>query len=224
MTHATAAIFIPVIAGIDEAGRGCLAGPVYAAAVILRDEDRIEGLNDSKKLSPARREKLFDQIRQRARAWAIARAETAEIDRLNIEKASHLAMLRAVQMLAERPTECWVDGNRAPGFGVPVRTIIGGDAIEPCIMAASILAKVARDAQMRSLDLNHPGYGFAQHKGYGTELHLRALDAFGPCAIHRMSFAPCAKSSSRLPASRSHAVMESWAGNPQLDPLQEMGN
>ncbi|MGQ0619423.1 MAG: ribonuclease HII [Panacagrimonas sp.] len=179
------------IAGIDEAGRGCLAGPVYAAAVILRDADPIAGLDDSKKLSPARREKLFEQIVQRALAWGIARAETDEIERLNIEKASHLAMLRAVQTLVVPPTECWVDGNRAPDFGVPVRKIVGGDGIEPCIMAASILAKVARDREMRRLDGQHPGYGFAQHKGYGTPEHLAALKGRGPCAIHRMSFAPC---------------------------------
>lgn len=217
MSHVTPATSTPIIAGIDEAGRGCLAGPVYAAAVILHGEDRIEGLNDSKKLSAARREKLFSQIKQRALAWAIAHAGTEEIDLLNIEKASHLAMDRAVQALRLRPTECWVDGNRAPSFGLPVRTIVGGDAIEPCIMAASILAKVARDEQMRSLDLHYPAYGFSQHKGYGTERHLRALDLYGPCAVHRMSFAPCAKSGSRFPAAGSGRGTGPQDGNRQLE-------
>lgn len=181
-----------LVAGIDEAGRGCLAGPVYAAAVILGEEGGpIEGLDDSKKLAPARRERLYQQIVSRARAWAVARAEVAEIDRLNIERASHLAMQRAVQALGTRPSACWVDGNRAPDFGMPVRTIVGGDAIEHCIMAASILAKVARDRLMRELDALHPGYGLAVHKGYGTAAHREALVRLGPSAVHRMSFAPC---------------------------------
>lgn len=193
MTHATAEETAPIIAGIDESGRGCLAGPVYAAAVILRAGDPIAGLNDSKKLGAATRERLFDQIVQRALACAVALASVEEIDRLNIEKASHLAMQRAVQALALPPTACWVDGNRSPDFGRPVRTIVGGDAIEPSIMAASILAKVARDREMRRLDAQYPGYGFARHKGYGTAGHLRALNTQGVSAIHRLSFAPCAR-------------------------------
>lgn len=159
--------------------------------MILSAQLPIQGLNDSKKLSPARREALYAQITGCALAWAIARAEVEEIDRLNIEKASHLAMQRAVQALSLRPEACWVDGNRAPDFGLPVRTIVGGDAIEPSIMAASVLAKVARDREMLRLDAAHPGYGFARHKGYGTAEHLRALSSLGISVQHRLSFAPC---------------------------------
>lgn len=202
MTHATAEQPALFIAGIDEAGRGCLAGPVYAAAVILRPGAAIPGLNDSKKLTAPRREALHGAITAVALACAVARAEVEEIDRLNIEKASHLAMQRAVRALSLQPAACWVDGNRAPDFGLPVRTIVGGDAIEPSIMAASILAKVARDREMQRLDATHPGYGFAKHKGYGTAEHLRALASQGVSVIHRMSFAPCvlAPPLSRLPS------------------------
>lgn len=179
------------VAGIDEAGRGCLAGPVYAAAVILAPDAPLPGLNDSKKLGAAARERLDGLIRERALAWAVGSADAAEIDRLNIEKASWLAMRRALDGLPLRPDQCWVDGNRAPDFGLPTRTIVGGDALEPCIMAASILAKVARDRELHRLDAEHPGYGLARHKGYGTRVHVEALQRLGPSAIHRLSFRPC---------------------------------
>ncbi|WP_248679519.1 ribonuclease HII [Sinimarinibacterium sp. CAU 1509] len=180
------------IAGVDEAGRGCLAGPVYAAAVVL-GADVPDGLNDSKKLTPLRRERLFDQIRNSASAWCIARAEVEEIDRINILQASLLAMQRAIAGLSVRPDEAWVDGNQAPHLACRVRTIINGDALEPAIMAASILAKVARDRELLRLDTEFPGYGFARHKGYGTAQHIAALTALGPSVVHRMSFAPCAR-------------------------------
>lgn len=182
-----------LIAGIDEAGRGCLAGPVYAAAVILPADHGLVGLNDSKQLSARAREKLFPQIQQRALAWAIASAGAAEIDRLNILQANFLAMRRAVAALGLRPALCRVDGNQDPRLGLPTALVIGGDALHAEIMAASILAKVARDQLLLELDAQYPGYGFAQHKGYGTAVHLAALRRLGPCAEHRMSFAPCAQ-------------------------------
>ncbi len=182
------------IAGIDEAGRGCLAGPVFAAAVILPADHGLLGLNDSKQLSAAQRERLFRLIQQRALAFAIATASVEEIDRLNILQANLLAMRRALAALAIAPALCLVDGNIDPKLGVPTRCVVGGDALHAEIMAASILAKVARDAEMLRLDAAHPGYGFAQHKGYGTAQHLAALRALGPSAMHRMSFAPCAQS------------------------------
>jgi ribonuclease HII len=184
---------IRLVAGVDEAGRGCLAGPVYAAAVILAPDHGIKGLNDSKKLSAAAREKLFDRIQQGAMAWSIARAESHEIDSINILQASLLAMKRAVETLAHAPHEALVDGNQAPRLNCKVTTIIDGDALEPSIMAASILAKVARDREMERLDAEFPGYGFSKHKGYGTAQHMTALRQLGVTSIHRMSFAPCAK-------------------------------
>lgn len=195
-----------LVAGIDEAGRGCLAGPVYAAAVILHEGASIIGLDDSKKLSPKRRESLLDEILRRARAWGVGCADVGEVDQLNIERASWLAMTRAMQALNPQPQQCWVDGNRAPEMGVPVRAIVGGDALEPCIMAASILAKVARDAEMRRLDKVFPGYGFSDHKGYGTREHFAALDRLGPTTIHRMSFRPCIQAGLRFDASMSAAA------------------
>lgn len=180
------------IAGVDEAGRGCLAGPVYAAAVVL-GERRPTGLNDSKKLSAAKREQLFEQIQLEAVDWAIASASAREIDELNILQASLLAMQRAVAGLRAMPLEALIDGNRPPKLTCQVRTIVGGDALEPAIMAASILAKVARDRHLLELDREFPGYGFAQHKAYGTAEHLAALRQLGPCREHRMSFAPCAQ-------------------------------
>ncbi|MDR3416742.1 MAG: ribonuclease HII [Nevskia sp.] len=180
-------------AGIDEVGRGCLAGPVFAAAVILKPGHGIAGLRDSKQLTALRREELAPQIRRNALAWAIGMASVEEIDRLNILRATFLAMSRAVRALAPRPALCLVDGNRAPELGLPVCTIVGGDATEESIMAASIVAKVARDAELRHLDGLFPHYGFARHKGYATGEHLRALRRFGPCELHRMSFAPCAQ-------------------------------
>lgn len=184
------------IAGVDEAGRGCLAGPVYAAAVILAEP--IEGLNDSKQLSAQRREQLFPQIQSRARAWCIASADVAEVDRINILQATFLAMRRAIEGLQVPPELALVDGNQSPRLPCAVRTIVDGDALEPSIMAASILAKVARDRHLLELDRLYPGYGFAQHKGYGTPQHLTALRTLGPSAVHRMSFAPCAQVSLRL--------------------------
>ena len=182
-----------LVAGLDEAGRGCLAGPVYAAAVILGPRHGIRGLDDSKKLKPAERDKLFDKIQQRAVAFAIASASVEEIERLNILHASMLAMQRAAEALNPAPHHCLVDGNRLPRLFCSADAVIGGDAIHSSIMAASILAKVARDREMERLDAEHPGYGFAKHKGYGTPMHLQALKALGVCVHHRMGFAPCAQ-------------------------------
>ena len=179
-----------LIAGVDEAGRGCLAGPVYAAAVILPADHGLRRLDDSKQLSPAAREKLFPQIQSRALAWAIGTASVEEIDRHNILQANFLAMRRAVAALNRVPALCRVDGNQDPQLGLPTALVIGGDAIHAEIMAASILAKVARDRHLQELDRLYPGYGFALHKGYGTAMHLAALRRLGPCAEHRMSFAP----------------------------------
>ena len=187
---------VPVVrrvAGVDEVGRGCLAGPVYAAAVILPPRCRIKDLDDSKKLSPEKRHDVAARVRDRALAWSVARAEVEEIDQVNILRATFLAMRRALAALAMIPTECWVDGNQDPGLGLPVRMIVGGDGLEACIMAASVIAKVARDEEMARLCSVHPGYGFAQHKGYGTPMHIEALRRLGPSPIHRRSFAPCAQ-------------------------------
>jgi ribonuclease HII len=175
---------------VDEAGRGPLAGPVVAAAVILDPLRPIAGLDDSKRLSARAREKLEIEIKSQALAWAVAGAEVEEIDRLNILQATFLAMQRAVAALAVPPQAVWVDGNRGPTFGIPVRCIVGGDRTVAAIMAASILAKTARDAQMRVLDALHPQYGFARHKGYPTAGHIAALRAHGVSAVHRRSFAP----------------------------------
>ncbi|MGH8504900.1 MAG: ribonuclease HII [Stenotrophobium sp.] len=190
------------VAGVDEAGRGCLAGPVYAAAVILADDHGIVGLNDSKKLGATARARLFDLIQARAVACCIARAEPSEIDRINILQASLLAMRRAVEGLPVRPAQALVDGNQPPRLDCKVTTVIGGDALHPCIMAASILAKVARDREMQRLDAEFPGYGLAQHKGYGTALHIHALRELGPSSIHRMTFAPCAQAQTAFDVSR----------------------
>ena len=182
-----------LIAGVDEAGRGPLAGPVVAAAVILDEERPIPGLADSKKLSAARREALFDQIQERALATAIAVATVEEIDRLNIFQASLLAMQRAVAALTRRPAQVLVDGNACPALNVPVQAVVRGDALVPAISAASILAKVTRDRQMRALHAEHPLWGFDIHKGYPTARHLAALAQFGACPVHRRSFAPVAR-------------------------------
>lgn len=190
-THSIKSMFRPSpIAGVDEAGRGPLAGPVYAAAVILDPEWTIAGLGDSKKLSPARRDALELEIQDRALAWAVAFASAEEIDALNILQASLLAMRRAVTALEPQPQRVLVDGNRLTDFGCEARAIVGGDGLIPAIGAASILAKVARDRQMRELDLLYPGYGFAAHKGYPTAAHREALDRLGPCPEHRRSFGP----------------------------------
>lgn len=179
-----------LIAGVDEAGRGPLAGDVYAAAVILDWQAPIEGLTDSKKLSERRREALAILIRERAIAWSVATATAEEIDRLNILQATMLAMQRAVAGLATRPTEVLVDGNRVPQLSIPARAVIKGDLTQPAISAASILAKTARDASLADLHAQYPQYGFDQHKGYGTALHLAKLRQYGPCPAHRTSFAP----------------------------------
>ncbi|MCY1433469.1 Ribonuclease HII [compost metagenome] len=179
-----------LVAGVDEVGRGPLCGPVVTAAVILDPLRPILGLNDSKKLTEARREKLFDEIRDKALAWCIGRAEVEEIDRLNILQATFLAMQRAVEGLHIQPRLALIDGNRCPKLAVPSAPVIQGDAKVPAIAAASILAKVSRDREMAELDLIYPGYGLAGHKGYPTPAHLEALRRLGPTVIHRRSFAP----------------------------------
>ena len=179
-----------LVCGLDEAGRGPLAGPVFAACVILREDDRIEGLADSKVLSHKRREELAFQIRNRAADWAVASASVEEIDRINILRASLLAMRRAVEQLVIEPHEVLVDGLHCPDVRFPVRAIVDGDALVAEISAASILAKTARDALMVQLHELYPDYGFARHKGYGTRQHFEALRRFGVCPIHRRSFAP----------------------------------
>ncbi|MFO1412878.1 MAG: ribonuclease HII [Burkholderiales bacterium] len=179
--------------GIDEAGRGPLAGPVFAAAVILDPARNIRGLKDSKVLTAERREELAAQIRERAIAWAVASAEVHEIDSLNILRATLLAMRRAVLGLQVAPTEAIVDGNQCPDLPCPVYAIVKGDRDVSSISAASILAKTARDALLLEMDRVYPQYGFANHKGYGTPEHLAALDRYGPCPIHRRSFAPVAQ-------------------------------
>jgi ribonuclease HII len=176
--------------GVDEAGRGPLAGPVYAAAVILKPGHLIDGLNDSKKLSVKKREALVDLIFG-ASVWCkIADASVAEIEELNILNAAKLAMRRAVEGLCEiaRPSLALVDGNADPGLSLQTRLVVGGDAKSACIAAASVLAKTARDAHMLELDKRYPEYGFAKHKGYGTRLHYEMLDKYGPCPVHRDSF------------------------------------
>lgn len=175
---------------MDEAGRGPWAGPVCAAAVVLDPFAPIAGLADSKALSGRRREALEPQIKARSLAWAIGWASVEEIDRLNIRRATHLAMCRAVDGLASRPELALVDGNDAPDLGCRVRAVIGGDRTEAAISAASILAKVARDRCMSELDAAYPGYGFGTHMGYGTAKHALALSSLGPCAVHRQSFRP----------------------------------
>ena len=178
-----------LICGVDEAGRGPLAGPVYAGAVILDPARRINGLADSKVLTAERREVLAARIKQRAIAWAVAFASVEEIDRFNIFHASMLAMRRAVAALPIQPSEALIDGNSCPpGLGCPARAIVDGDASERPISAASILAKTARDAEMTALHDRYPQYGFDKHKGYATAEHLEALGRAGPCEIHRRSF------------------------------------
>ena len=182
-----------LVAGVDEAGRGPLAGPVVAAAVILDERHPIQGLADSKKLTALRRERLFDEIRAKALCCSIAEASVEEIDRLNILQATLLAMRRAVAGLRLKPNKVLVDGNRLPTLEVLAEAIVGGDALVPAISTASILAKVHRDRWCLTLDQQYPQYGFAQHKGYGTAAHLAALRTHGPCAQHRTSFRPVAE-------------------------------
>ncbi|KHL70251.1 ribonuclease HII [Pseudomonas flexibilis] len=199
-----------LVAGVDEVGRGPLCGPVVTAAVILDPARPIRGLNDSKKLTEARREALFDEIQEKALAWCIARAEVDEIDRLNILHATMLAMQRAVDGLSVTPKLALIDGNRCPKLSVPSAPVIGGDAEVPAIAAASILAKVSRDREMQALDLIYPGYGLAGHKGYPTPVHLEALQRLGATPIHRRSFAPVRKALEMiLPSSSGHGFRHS---------------
>ena len=177
-------------AGVDEAGRGPLAGPVVAAAVILHPDQPIDGLDDSKKLGESRREALFDQVMAQALAWSIIEISPAEIDRLNILQATLLGMKKAIAALDPAPQLALVDGNRPPEAACRVQTIVGGDALEPAISAASILAKVSRDRRMLEWHGKYPDYSFDRHKGYPTASHLEVLKAIGPCEIHRRSFAP----------------------------------
>lgn len=179
-----------LLAGVDEVGRGPLAGDVVAAAVILDPAQPIDGLNDSKKLTEKRRELLFDIIRERALSYCIARANVAEIDRLNILQASLLAMHRAVKGLHVVPEHVLVDGNKIPRWSYPAEAVVKGDSRVPAISAASILAKVTRDREMTVFDAEYPGYGFAAHKGYPTRVHMQALDTLGVTPIHRQSYAP----------------------------------
>jgi len=180
-----------LVAGVDEAGRGPLAGPVAVAAVILDPAHPIDGLDDSKKLTEARREALAPLIRERALAWHVEFVEAGEIDDLNILQATLAGMRRALLGLAPAPTFARIDGNRLPkGLPCPAEALIGGDALDSAIMAASILAKTARDARLRELDVEFPQYGFARHKGYPSPGHLAALREHGPCPAHRRSYAP----------------------------------
>jgi ribonuclease HII len=182
------------VCGVDEAGRGPLAGAVVAGAVVLDPSNPIDGLKDSKKLSAARREFLFGQIQLKAKAWGIGEASPAEIDQINILQATMLAMRRAIEDLATRlgswPDKALIDGNRCPELPIAAEAIVKGDTKEPAISAASILAKVTRDRQMMVLHEQYPEYGFAQHMGYPTEAHFAALQEFGACAEHRRSFSP----------------------------------
>ena len=181
---------LAIVCGVDEAGRGPLAGPVVAAAVVLDAARPIAGLRDSKQLSAVRREALAEQIRLDATAWSVAFASVEEIDRLNILQASLLAMQRAVEGLSVVPTLARIDGNRAPRLSCEMQLLVGGDALDPAISAASILAKTVRDADMLRLHAQHPEYAFDRHKGYPTAEHIARLREHGPCAAHRRSFAP----------------------------------
>lgn len=177
-----------VVAGIDEAGRGCLAGPVVAAAVILPSQYHLPGLTDSKKLTSAKRNILAQTIKAQALSWALGFSWPREIERINILQGTLVAMSRALTALSLEPGQVLVDGNRAFPCHLPLRTVIGGDALFPCISAASIVAKTFRDKLMSGLDHRYPGYGLAQHKGYGTKIHMDALRCLGPSSIHRQTF------------------------------------
>lgn len=179
---------IKLICGVDEAGRGPLAGPVCAAAVILPAHAEIPGLNDSKKLTDKRRRELFPLIKEQAIAYGIAFAEHCEIDEINILQATYLAMERAIHMLPVKPELALIDGNRAKDFGIPAQTVVHGDSLSASIAAASILAKVTRDDLMLQMAEQYPQYAFEIHKGYGTKAHYAALEQYGPCPIHRMTF------------------------------------
>jgi ribonuclease HII len=188
-------LLIPVgrVAGVDEAGRGPLAGPLVAAAVILDANNPIAGLDDSKRLSASRRERLFDEIQQKALAWSVAYASVEEIDNINILQATMLAMQRAVDALQPAAEHALIDGNRCPQLSCPVRAIIKGDSRVAAISAASIMAKVTRDREMQALDVMYPGYGLAQHKGYPSKAHIEALQLLGASPVHRRSYAPVRK-------------------------------
>ena len=185
------------VCGVDEAGRGPLVGAVVAGAVVLDPSNPIEGLRDSKKLTASRREFLYEQIMEKAKAWGVGQASPAEIDDINILQATMLAMKRAIEDLTLRlgawPDKAIIDGNRCPELPISAEAIVKGDAKEPAISAASIIAKVTRDRQMQALDRLHPQYGFAQHMGYPTEAHFAALKEFGACDEHRRSFSPVRK-------------------------------
>jgi ribonuclease HII len=185
------------VAGVDEAGRGPLAGPVVVAAVMLDPRRPIDGLADSKKLSERQRNELFSLIRENALSWSVVSIDVQDIDRLNILQATLLGMRRSILELDPAPSLALIDGNRAPDLPCPARTIVQGDRLEPAISAASILAKVTRDRVMVAMHEQFPGYGFAQHKGYPTALHLERLADLGPCAIHRRSFAPVHKAAQK---------------------------
>lgn len=176
------------VCGVDEAGRGPLAGPVFAAAVILKPETEIPGLDDSKKLSAKKREALFDVIRSKAAAFAVASASVEEIESMNILQATFLAMQRAVKGLEITPEFILVDGNQKPPYSIPTKTVVKGDALSASIAAASVLAKVSRDRLMLELDRKYPCYQFCRHKGYGTALHVEMIQKYGPSPIHRVSF------------------------------------
>lgn len=179
---------IKIICGVDEAGRGPLAGPVCAAAVILPPNAEIPGLNDSKKLSDKKRRELYPVIKEQAIAYGIAFADHSEIDEINILQATYLAMERAINQLSVKPELALIDGNRAKDFGIPVETVVHGDSLSASIAAASVLAKVTRDDYMLQMAEAYPGYDFEIHKGYGTKAHYAALTELGPCPIHRMTF------------------------------------
>lgn len=185
------------VCGVDEAGRGPLVGAVVAGAVVLDPNNPIEGLKDSKKLSAARREFLYEQILEKAKAWGVGEASPAEIDEINILQATMLAMRRAIEDMNIRlgawPDKALIDGNRCPELPIAAEAIVKGDAKEPAISAASIIAKVTRDRQMMSLHEKYPEYGFAQHMGYPTEAHFAALEQYGACEQHRRSFSPVRK-------------------------------
>lgn len=179
---------VKIICGVDEAGRGPLAGPVCAAAVILPPNAEIPGLNDSKKLSDKKRRELYPVIKEKAIAYGIAFADHSEIDEINILQATYLAMERAISQLSVKPDLALIDGNRAKDFGIPVETVVHGDSLSASIAAASVLAKVTRDDYMLQMAEQYPGYDFEIHKGYGTKAHYAALTQYGPCPIHRMTF------------------------------------
>lgn len=178
------------VAGVDEAGRGPLAGPVVAGAVILDPHNPVEGLRDSKKLTELRRERLYEEIREKALAWAVGRAEVEEIDRINILQASMLAMQRAVRALQPAAEFALIDGNRCPELPCPAKYVVKGDSLVAAISAASIMAKVTRDREMVELDAVYPGYGLASHKGYPSKAHVEAIGKLGVLPIHRRTFAP----------------------------------